>query len=191
MAYARYITEALVCGSRDNNTSDRSYLLFSRDAGMVWARARSVREERSKQRFALQDFSHVRATLVSGKGGWRVAGVEPIQNFYFDTVERDERGLLRNIVRLLRRIMQGETPHPDIFDDVLNSLQVAHAYDARKLELLLSLRILHALGYIAPERVYTDLLSLPHAWSGLEKLTNEGRVACESAVTHALEHSQL
>ena len=108
MAYQTYITDALVCGSMVHNTSDRSYLLFAREAGMVWALAKSVREERSKQRYALQEFSHIRATLIRGKNTWRVAGVEPHDNFYFKAANRDARNFIRSVVLLLRRVMHGE-----------------------------------------------------------------------------------
>lgn len=56
MAYETYTTEALVCGTFNRNTADRSYLLFTREAGMLYADARSVREERSRQRYALRTF---------------------------------------------------------------------------------------------------------------------------------------
>ena len=70
MSYQTYITDAVVVGSYASNTADKSYLLFTKRAGMLYATARSVREERSKQRYALQDFSHITVTLVKGKGGW-------------------------------------------------------------------------------------------------------------------------
>ena len=88
MAYQTYITEALVCGSIDNHSADRSFLLFTREAGMVYAHAKSVREERSKQRYALQVCSHIRATLIRGKSDWKIAGVDPLQNFYAQTTTR-------------------------------------------------------------------------------------------------------
>ena len=56
MAYVTYTTLALVCGTFDQKTSDRSYMLFTREAGMLFASARSVREERSKQRYASTRF---------------------------------------------------------------------------------------------------------------------------------------
>ncbi|MEX2341217.1 MAG: recombination protein O N-terminal domain-containing protein, partial [Candidatus Paceibacterota bacterium] len=82
MSYKTYTTEAIVCGSRVNNTSDKSFLLFTKDAGMLWAAAKSVREERSRQRFALQDFSLIRASLIKGKSGWRIGSVESDRNYF-------------------------------------------------------------------------------------------------------------
>ena len=38
---------------------------------MVLAAARSVREEKSRQRYALQEFALVRVSLIKGKSGWR------------------------------------------------------------------------------------------------------------------------
>jgi len=191
MAYQTYITEALVCGSRNNNTSDRLYLLFSRDAGMVWARARSVREERSKQRFALQDFSHVRATLVRGKGGWRIAGVEPISNMYYENATREARGLVRNIVHLLRRIVHGEVSHTGLFDDVIVSLTRCSECDAKVLELILSFRILRELGYVAPRGEYDSILELTYASDGVEIISDAQKRLCSSALENALHSSQL
>ena len=81
MAYATYTTQALVCGTFDRNTADRSYRLFTREFGMVWADARSVRLEKSKQRSALTDFSVVRISLVRGKAGWKIGSVIAQQNF--------------------------------------------------------------------------------------------------------------
>ena len=191
MAYQTYITEALVCGSRNSNTSDRSYLLFSREAGMVYATARSVREERSKQRYALQEFSHIRVTLVRGKGGWRIAGVEPIGNIYFDTTERGARKTLRNTINLLRRVVQGDTPQPELFDDVVTSLRQCGHYDSESLELLLALRILRNLGYVAPHPMYNTMLSCSFAYEAVHELTDERRTSCRRAIEQALESSHL
>lgn len=150
MSYKTYITEALVCGGRASNTSDKSFLLFTREAGMLYASAKSVREERSKQRYALQDFSLIRATLVHGRAGWRITGAESLTNVYADKSTREARGLVRNIIRLLRRLVQGETPHEALYDDVVTALIKTYGSNEALLEKILTLRILHILGYIAP-----------------------------------------
>lgn len=186
-----YITDALVCGSRDSNTSDRSYLLFTREVGMVWATARSVREEKSKQRFALQEFSTLRITLVRGKGGWRIAGVEPIQNIYYLATERSTRTLVRNIVRLLRRVIQGEEPHATIFDDVIVSFQKSEYCNVDALELVLSLRILNTLGYVAVKDEYSKLLQGRYAYEVTDDLSDRQRSVSKEAIEKALVSSQL
>lgn len=191
MAYQTYITEALVCGSFDSKTADRSFLLFTKEAGMIYAHAKSVREERSKQRYALQDCSHVRATLIRGKSGWKIAGVESIQNLYALTESREARAFLRNIIRLLRRVIHGETVYDEIFDDIISACTQAEKYPHTKLESILSLRILHALGYIAPAPEYDTFLHCDMPYSTLSTLTDIDEAQCRVAIEHALMQSQL
>jgi recombinational DNA repair protein (RecF pathway) len=191
MAYQTYITEALVCGSYDSNTADRTYLLFAREAGMVLAYAKSVREERSKQRYALQICMHIRATLVRGKAGWRLAGVEPIESLYAAAVTREARALLRNSVLLLRRVIRGETAHTEIFDDVLTVLKQSGVYDPEKLETVLAFRILHALGYVDAGASGAVLLSPQFPYTQLDVLTDAEYTVYREAIAHALTQSQL
>ena len=53
--YEKYQTEALVLGNREMGEADRVIALFTRDFGLVRARASSIRTERSKMRYAIQD----------------------------------------------------------------------------------------------------------------------------------------
>ncbi len=159
MSYKTYITEALVCGSRKSNTSDKSYLLFTRDAGMLYASAKSVREERSKHRYALQEFSYIRTTLVHGRTGWRITGAEPLTNVYALQTTREARALVRNVIKLLRRLIQGEAPHESLFDEVKTLLCRTHAGDEDVFEEVFTLRTLHVLGYIAPIEEHAALFS--------------------------------
>ena len=191
MAYQTYISEALVCGSRAHNTSDRSYLLFTREAGMLYAQARSVREERSKQRFALQEFSYVRATLIHGKSGWRVAGVEAIQNVYAEQPTREARGFVRSVLLLLRRLIQGETAHPELFDEVVGVLSNPIDATSVVLERVLTLRILALLGYIAVDTELAPLIGAPDIPNALLTYTKENEPQYVRAIEAALRESHL
>jgi recombinational DNA repair protein (RecF pathway) len=190
MAYQTYITEAIVCGSNNSHTADRSFLLFTRDAGMIHAYAKSVREERSKQRYALQECSHIRATLVRGKSGWKITGAEPIQNLYMLATTREARAFLRNALLLLRRVIHGETPHADIFDDVIVVFRNTGNFDPR-LECVLLLRILNVLGYVAPKESYRALLTPSMPFELLSTLTESDEKEYKKIIERALLESQL
>jgi len=167
MAYQTYTTEALVCGSYDRLTADRTYLLFTETAGMVFATARSAREERSKQRFALQDFAHVRVSLVKGKSGWRIGSVEPLINYYSSAPSRAARGTVVSTVQLLRRLLVGEDAHPEIFADTKAILAASSSADEATLPVSLetyTLRTLAHLGYVPHDAAYTDALATDGAW---------------------------
>jgi len=189
MSYQTYITDALVCGSKDSNTSDRAYLLFTREAGMLWASARSVREERSKHRYALQDFSFLRVSLVRGKGGWRIVGTEAGENAYYTATERERRIVLRNIVRFLRRFVQGESAHAELFDEVERALTIPVS-DAGTLETVVSLRLLAHLGYVAPHGAYAAIIAARTPEEALTAVDSTALAAARRATeeAHAVSH---
>lgn len=191
MAYPTYITDAIVCGSVASRTSDRFFLLFTREAGMVFAYAKSVREERSKQRYALQECSYIRATLVRGKLGWRIAGVEPLCDLYATAGTREARALLRNLVLLMRRVLQGEVAQPKVFDDVLFACTHASEYSVPTLELITTLRALHILGYIAPNVAYNNFLEGACSLENVSTLSQEQEKEIKKAIHQALAESHL
>lgn len=189
MAYQTYITEAIVCGTFDHLTSDRTYLLFTREAGMLYASAKSVREERSKHRFSLQEFSRARITLVRGKTGWRITGTEPLCNFYTTLTSRDARTSVRDTIRLMRRVIKGEEPHVEIYDEILIGL-TAMQKEGGVYGVLTALRMLYLLGYVPRE---DDIL--PFITGSYERayrtITTDNIQVLNSHITRALEESHL
>ena len=157
-AYVTYTTSALVVGTFHRYTADCSHLLFTERAGMLYATARSVREERSRQRYALQDFSLVRVSLVRGKSGWRVGSVEPRYNYYHQAADRAARGSVVSLCRLLRRFVHGEEPVPELFSYLLGALSVlAESVPHRAfVEQVVAVQVLAFLGYV-------DTATLPDA----------------------------
>ncbi len=160
MAYATYITEAMVCGTRHRNSADSSFLLFTREAGMLFADARSVREERSRQRYALQDFSLVRVTLVKGKSGWRVGSIEAVDNYYNQACDKSARGSVVKVVRLLRRFVHGEESNQQLFDYVKDALSVLikESTERSVLETLVQLELMRMLGYVDVNELPPDIV---------------------------------
>lgn len=162
MSYQTYHTEALVCGSYLNNTADKSFLLFTKRAGMLYATARSVREERSKQRYALQDFSLITVSLIKGKTGWRVGSVDTEGNIFGNALSRPARGSVVRVLKLLRRFVAGEEPHPELYDELVYALRylASDISDHRVLaEEIIEVRILMILGYIAATPELSPVLS--------------------------------
>ncbi len=159
MSYQTYTTEALVCGTFNRNTADRSYLLFTREAGMLYAEARSVREERSRQRFALQDFSLVRVSLIKGKATWKIGSIEAKSNFFATATSKEARGSVVSTFKFLRRFLSGQEAAPALFDYVTKALPaLASEISARDwLEKALQVRLLLELGYVDTRVVTLDI----------------------------------
>lgn len=191
MSYETYTTEALVCGTWNRNTSDKSYLLFTKEAGMLYADARSVREEKSKQRYALQDFSYIRVSLIKGKSGWRVGSVESLLNHYTLAINKLARGSVIHVYRILRRFYKGEESNRGLFEYVVASLGVMTTDVAERitLEQILQLRILSELGYVDTSRLPPVVLEPLQVDSGLVNNSNKKRI--ESLLKHATDSTQL
>jgi recombinational DNA repair protein (RecF pathway) len=170
MSYTTYTTDAIVCGTYDRNTADRSYRLFTRELGMLWADARSVRLEKSKQRFALSDFSQVRVSLVRGKSGWKIGSVTANQNYYHRAVDQAARGSVVSLVRFLRRYVQGEESQVVLYDYVVAALDVVvgDVEERSFVDQVVTLRILAELGYVAKPSAPVRLIdSVPAELAGL------------------------
>lgn len=192
MAYQTYTTEALVCGTFNRNTADRSYLMFTREAGMLYADARSVREERSRQRYALQDFSLVRVSLVKGKRGWKIGSIEAQKNYFQTAVDKSARLSVVSVFRLLRRFVKGEEAHPDFFDYVLSALNELVKEIPKNHFVLMSVqvRILSLLGYVDINMVPEILRNIePHEIAVNYETTIESQI--EKIYTHAISVSHL
>src|SRR3989344_3992259 len=99
--YQKYHTEALVLGSREQGESDRVFSLYTRDFGLVRARASAVRSERSRMRYALQHYAHARVSLVRGKRGWRIAGTSVVR---IATGDQKEVATFARIAELVKRL---------------------------------------------------------------------------------------
>jgi DNA repair protein RecO len=149
MSYQTYTTEAIVCGTWTRNTADKSFLLFTKEAGMLYAEARSIREERSRQRFALQDFSYLRVSLIKGKQSWKIGSIEPLQNFYLAAADKAARGSVVHLTKFLRRFYGGQEAAPELFDYMVRVLsRFSGSLEHREFaERVAQVYLLHELGY--------------------------------------------
>lgn len=192
MVYQTYTTRAIVCGSKPSNTSDRSYLLFTESAGMLFATARSVREERSKQRYALQDFGSVRVSLVKGKGGWRIGSVEAERNPFLEARSRSERAYITGIVALLRRYIHGEEALPSVFADVVAALDTSVLVHVPDYALtVFEARLLYVLGHLEPRREIKAVLEAPDLSEALTRYTDVLLASLKETIHQAHHQSQL
>lgn len=192
MSYVTYTTDALVCGAFNQNTADRTFRLFTKEAGMLYATARSVREERSRQRYALQEFSQIRVSLVKGKNTWKVGSVEVSLNDYTRATTREARGSVAIIYRTLRRFIHGEEASPQLFDFCLEALALlATATKNRSLlESYVQVRILLELGYLS-EKVLPEELKGMAILNVANSITKQQGEELQKLIATATLNSQL
>jgi len=156
MSYHLYKTEAFVLDERPFGEANKVFYLLTPDLGLVTASAQGIRLLKSKLRYYLSRYAHLKITLVRGKETWRLVGAEKAEgceNIYQDHGKLD---LVARVFLLLKQFIQGEGRIPGLFEDLklslayLDSLELenAKAEVSRGWELTLVLRILHRLGYI-------------------------------------------
>lgn len=156
--YQKYSTDCIVVGSREYGESDRTVALYTRDFGLIWARASAARTDRSKMRYALIHYGMARVSLVRGARGWRVAGAIALQKLG-GTIEQQR--VFARAVALLMRLVIGEERDEYVCDTLFEAHRSlsCSADDPILVELITVSRILYALGYLSPEAVGTTLFT--------------------------------
>ena len=157
--YQKYYTEALILRSRDSGEADRIYTLYTKDFGLVVARASAVRSEHSRMRYALQSYSRATVALIKGRRGWRLAGAAALSR-----AEAVSQGLptFVRIAELLLRLVTEQERNEYLFAVLAEThgalLKGEHKTHAT-IEIVCVARILYALGYLSPEALETALFA--------------------------------
>lgn len=157
--YQKYYTEALVLKSRERGEEDKVYVLYTKEFGLVIARASAVRSERSRMRYALQSYAHVHVALIKGKNGWRIAGASSLRNSF--GVSHGLPVFVR-VAELLQRLVTGEEKNEYLFAAIADAHKAlieepAKAYAT--IEVLCVARTLYALGYLSSEALEMTLFA--------------------------------
>jgi recombinational DNA repair protein (RecF pathway) len=189
--YQKYQTDALVLGSLERGEADRLYTLYTRDFGLVRARASGVRGESSKMRYALQHYARANVSLVKGKRGWRLAGAAAAR-----VATGDTRGVsaFARIAYLVMRLVHGEERSDYLFAalaEAHEALIVPACEHFGTIEIVCVARILFALGYISDEALSTALFTHT-AYTGeslLEAETLKDKLL--SSINKAIAETQL
>ena len=189
--YQKYSTDALVLGSRERGEADRVYTLYTKDFGLVRARASSVRSERSRMRYALQSYSYANISLVRGKRGWRVAGGTALRGVSSDVANV---AAFARIAELAVRLLAGEEENAYLFAALAEAHEalMQNECSARAtIEIVCVARVLYALGYLSTEALETALFTHT-AYTGehlLEAETKRDKLL--SSINRAIAESQL
>ena len=189
--YQKYQTDTIVLGSREIGEADKIFSLFTRDFGLVRARASAVRSEKSKMRNALQNYSQTNVSLVRGKQGWRLAGARAGQGFG-GTVAPKAISAMARIAELTLRLV-GHDERNDYLYETLAGAHVALLSGGKveTIEILCVARILYSLGYLSVEALETILFTHADYGTSHETEAEKLRDTLLSSINHALTETQL
>jgi len=148
-----HTTDGLIIYSRAQGEANKLLYIFTRDLGLVCAIAQGIRLEKSKLRYHIHDYRIFRFSLVQGKEFWRIIGVTEIEE---DKLPRSKSyySIFIPISSMLKRLVQGQEVHPEIFEclencaDFINKISDSKTETIYTTESLLLVRILFRLGYV-------------------------------------------
>jgi len=171
--------------------------LFTREFGMIRAKAQSVRSADSKLRYALQEFSYIEVSLVKGKDIWRITNALPIYNIYFELRNRQNIFIvIAKIFVLLRRLMPEDGCESLIFNDLENVCKNVQRIEytersIQTIEWLFILRMMCFLGY-SHKKNFANLCEDEIIWTNeyLDSISLYRNSAITS-INNALEASHL
>ncbi len=167
MSYHIYTTKGIVLSGRPWRDADRIYNILTRDLGLIRATAIGVRKEVSKLRGSLEPLVLANVSLVRGKEFWRVTSSEFLEKI-------EPKSELVRPLALLEKLIQGEDPHPALFDAIEKAILEPDP-DEQMFETRLVAQILFHLGYLKEIDLNLDKKALVKAINeGLQEsqLTN-------------------
>lgn len=190
-----YHTHGFILGSVGHGEANKTLVIYTRELGLVRARAQGIRLAKSKLRFGLQDFSYAKIDLVRGKDVWRVTSGSTVDSFPFARANRNTLLLIAQISKLIERLCNGEEANSRIFDEIIQAFYLLDNPDIKKetcesIEMYLVLRIVHNLGYVGDSDLLVKYLGDEFNKDQLDSiLTEKGNIL--GHINKALRESQL
>jgi len=153
MSHHLYVTEGFVLDSRNGGEANKLLYILTRDLGLVVGTAQGARHLKSKLRYHMQHYNFSRFSLVRGKEMWRITGAQETDTAFSFTKNRDAFALYVRVLYLLKRMLNGEESHPELFETLYTSFHFLDGHTRTSDEYLafeniLVLRILNHLGYV-------------------------------------------
>ncbi|MBI4156049.1 MAG: recombination protein O N-terminal domain-containing protein [Candidatus Zambryskibacteria bacterium] len=209
MAYHIYTTEGIILKALPFGEANVLLYILTKDLGLIVASAQSSRLLKSKLRHGLQEYAHITASLVKGRNGWKLTDVSEKGSFFFDLPKPYTQCMVQVFFVLLKTII-GEMPQPAIFETVRTGSEfLAKTFananvrpteaelrirenDIKNFEILLVLRILYELGYVAQSENTETFLASLNLWNSdlLQKISAKKQPLVQ-IINKALKESQL
>lgn len=194
MPHALYHSEGLVLGSRHYGEADIVYQLLSPQLGLITALATGARYSKSKLRPHLRELDWARVTLVRGRDIWRLTAAEKGGRLDALLADPTKRAAWARMAALVRRLVRGEEPQPELYNDLLAGLE-RFGHDtqtpAEIYEQVMVLRLLAHLGYIALPAQLSPWLRAELWQEGSLDLAPGTSAEFLRLINHGLHHSQL
>lgn len=192
-----YQTDGYILKTIPIKEADKLVVIFTKEFGLISATAQGIRYEKSKLRFAIQDYSKATISLVRGKNDiWRLTNAQVDRSLYSSIEDNEKFKIIARVFKLLERLLPGEEVDDGLFNIIdagINYLET-NSFEREKLldiESVFVLRILNQLGYIGNDK-NINFYTSDNKWESeiIEKMNLERKNALRS-INDALKQTQL
>jgi recombinational DNA repair protein (RecF pathway) len=193
MSHHIHTTEAVVIDVLPQDVH-ASFLLYTKEYGLLYAQATGVRKPLSKLRYSLSLYSIVQVSLVKGKHVWRIVGASSIQNMYFATDNKDASRMVARLTSTIRRLVHGETQDASLYTTLVSGLHALIGCDEKRvvcIEILSLVRMLYHLGYVSVDALIEPLCKDDTFNTELYDYVHKHKTACIEVINKGLKESQL
>lgn len=203
MAHHIYTTDGFVLGQHPYGESNLFFRVFTRDLGLVFASARSVREIKSKLRYGLADFCLSSISFVRGKHEWKITSALPKKNLYHqfaqnktDTQNKEKFLVCAYALSLIKKLVAGEEKNTELFDIIRDGFDFIEGNDftteeLRSVECIMMLRIVHNLGYFMSDTALSPFIESTDWDKNLLEKMKTHRTTAVREINRAIKESQL
>lgn len=196
MAHHIYQTEGYVLGTSPSGEANAYIRIYTKDLGLIHATAQGIRWQKSKLKYALQEFSYAQVSIVRGKEIWRITNARPEYNLFFLFRARPvEQEAVVRILSILERLVTGEESQTELFDIIHSAfgfLEVNNLTPAqvRLFEYIVLISMLDYLGYGPEAESLTRFAREPLSHELLEEM-DKVRAEAATFIRGSIRESQL
>ncbi len=192
--YSITTTSGFIISSRPFAEAGKILSVFTRDLGLVTVVAQGIRFEKSKLRYHVKDYAFGIFSLVKGKEFWRLTNAQALE--YSQPNDNFKQEILLNIrmANLLRRLLHGEEPHPELFDCLYSTFKYISNLSKEKLpelESLTALRILNLLGYVGDSEIVRPFVISNNLSEEILASMSVSRLKINGIINSSLQASHL
>ncbi len=196
--YHKYHTSGFVLANFNSGEASKIYKIFTRELGLIYARAQSARAPHSKLKPALTDYSVGRFTFIKGKNGWKITDAFTFFNLYFLLSWQSKEKVLfvSRFSALLLKLLPADQSNPLLFDVIRNDIHFLLENELtgdnlRNFECIAVLKLLDSLGYLGEGGPWRGLLSGRKISPGDLDVFSSWRRAAIKEINQSLRASQL
>lgn len=148
--YEKYTTIGFVINSRNFSEADKLLSVFTEDFGLIKVLVKSVRNIKSKYKAYIEVGFKIKITVIKGRGIWRATDIEC--DFFEQLSLKSLKYFIKPIL-FIKNLVHGEDKSEVLFGSIEESFcflreNILSDEDLGLFEIVFSIRIMNALGYI-------------------------------------------